>query len=59
MAYLAFLTVTAVALYYFKWPILMIAAIVGFVWCWSLFCRRFPRTAWFFYGFCRGLFGRR
>jgi hypothetical protein len=52
-----FLIVTAIALYYAKGPILVIAAIVGFVVAWSWFCRRYPRTAIFIFGFTRGLLG--
>jgi hypothetical protein len=29
----AFLIVTAIALYYLKWPVLIIAGLVGFFWC--------------------------
>jgi hypothetical protein len=59
----AFLIVTAVALYYAKGPIFLIAAIVGFVngWLWLSF--RFPRVMFFVnsfvLGFIRGLTGRR
>ena len=42
--YLAFLIVTAILLYYAKWPILIIAGIVGLVKGWSWLERRFPRT---------------
>jgi len=40
----AFLIVTAIALYYAKWPILIIAAIIGIVRGWTWLTYRFPRT---------------
>jgi hypothetical protein len=42
--YFAFLIVTAVALYYLKWPVLLIAALAGFFIGLNWLCRRFPRT---------------
>ena len=56
---LIWLLITAVLYHYARGPILVVAFIVAFVWCWLAFARRFPRTAWFVFGFCRGLFGRR
>ena len=59
--YFAFLIVTAVALYYAKGPILVIAAIVGICKAWLYLCHRFPRTMRvvnrFVAGFIRGLSG--
>jgi hypothetical protein len=57
--YFVWLIVTAVALYYLKWPVLLIAALVGFVNVWLWLCHRFPRTMWFVSGFLRGLMGGR
>lgn len=54
-----FLIVTAVALYYAKWPILIIAAVVGLFRLWLWFAVRYPLAAWFIIGFIRGLLGRR
>jgi hypothetical protein len=59
------LIVTAIALYFAKWPILILAAIVGLfkMWLWLWLCRRYPRTMYyvaaFLSGFVRGLLGRR
>jgi hypothetical protein len=47
----AFLIGTAVVMYYAKWPILVIAAIVGFVCGWLWLCERNPKTMWFVFGF--------
>ena len=55
----AFLIVTAVALYFLKWPILIGAALVGFFASYSWLCRRFPRTMFVIGGFIRGLLSRR
>ena len=44
------------ALYYFKGPVLLIAAIVVF-WLWL--CRRYPRTMWFVTIFLTALLGKR
>lgn len=56
---LAWLIVTAVALYYAKWPILILAAFVLVVrgWVWLAF--RYPLTMHFIAAFIRGLLGRR
>jgi len=51
--------VTAIAMAYAKLPILLVAAIVGFVLAWVTFCRRFPMTAIFLFGFLGGLLGGR
>ena len=45
MRKLALLVVTAILIYYAKGPILVIAAIIGFVAVSLTFCRRFARTA--------------
>jgi hypothetical protein len=54
----AFVIVTAIALYYLKWPLLILAAI----WLLIRLCRRHPMLAWFTLAFIRGLlsglFGR-
>jgi hypothetical protein len=59
----AFLIVTAIAYYYLKWPILIIAAIDGFVNGWIWLSYRFPKTMWFvsafLSGFLRGMMGGR
>ncbi len=54
----AFLIVTAVVMYYAKWPILIIAAIVGIIQVWALLARRYPKTMWFLLGVFRGLMRR-
>lgn len=55
----AWLFVTAILLYYAKWPILIVAALVG----WVQLCRGYPLltilTAGFLRGVIRGLFSRR
>ena len=55
----AFLLIAAVLWYFLGRLILFIAAFVLLIRGWLRVCRRFPRTALFFYGFARGLFGRR
>lgn len=55
----AFLIVMAVALYYAKWPILIIAGFILFVRGVAWFGWRFPKTTCFLIGFSRGLMGRR
>ena len=57
--YFAFLIVTAVALYFFKWPILILAALIFFCIGWVKLAQRYPLTMMFVLGFLRGLFGRR
>jgi hypothetical protein len=59
MPYIVFLVVTATALYFAKWPILVIAALVLLCNGWLWFDSRYPRTPWFLIGFMRGLMGRR
>ncbi len=57
----ALLIITAVAIHYL-WPFRHLIILIGIgivalnAWLWL--CRRFPRTAWFLYGFARGLGGR-
>jgi hypothetical protein len=53
------LLLTAIALYYLKWPILVIAALVGLVNAWLWFCHRYPRTMFILTAFLRGLLRRR
>jgi hypothetical protein len=53
------LIVTAMALHYLKWPILIIAAIVGFVRGWLWLCGRFPKTMWVVGVLLSGLLRRR
>lgn len=55
----AWLAITAIAYYFAGKLILVIAAFIFFIQGWLWFCRRFPRTAWFVYGFIGGLTGRR
>ena len=55
----AFIIITAVALYYLKWPILIVAAITLFGISAAWMGRRFPLTTIFIIGFLRGLFGSR
>ena len=57
--YFAFLLVVAVALYYAKWPILIIAALVGFFRGLFWLCHRFPRTMFVIMAIVRGLMGKR
>ena len=61
--YFAFLIVMAVALYFFKWPILILAASSSsscfFCIGWVKLAQRYPLTMMFVLGFLRGLFGRR
>jgi hypothetical protein len=57
--YFLFLVATAGAMYYFKWPILLIAAIVGLCQVLLFLCHRYPRTMWFMLGFLRALLGGR
>jgi len=40
----AFLIVTAIVLYYAKWPVLIIAAPIGFFRGLDWLCERYPRT---------------
>jgi hypothetical protein len=55
----AFVLVTAIALYYLKWPILIVAAIIMLIKGWLSLCYRYPRTMFFITAFLRGLFSRR
>jgi len=55
----AFLIVTAVALYFAKWPILLIAALVGFFRGLFWLCERYPRTMLVIAALVRGLMGGR
>ena len=59
MIYFGFLILTAVLLYYAKFQILIIAALVGFFAGWFWLCQRFPRTMIVLTGFLRGLLSRR
>ena len=51
----AFLFATAILIYYAKWPILILAALILLLRAWLSFARRFPRTAIFIFAFLRGL----
>jgi hypothetical protein len=55
----AFLIVTAVVMYYAKWPILVIAALVGFFRGLFWLCDRYPRTMFVILAFVKGLMGGR
>jgi hypothetical protein len=55
----AFLVATAVALYFLKWPILVVAVLAFFFVGLSWLCRRWPRTMLVVLGFLSGLLGRR
>ena len=59
MIYFGFLILTAVLLYYAKFQILIIAALVGFFAGYFWLCRRFPRTMLVIGGFISGLLSRR
>jgi hypothetical protein len=52
------LILTAIALYFFKWPILVIAAIVVFFRALFWLTERFPRTMLVVLVIIRGLLGR-
>ena len=54
-----FLIVTAVALYYAKWPILLIAALIGFFRGLFWLGERYPRTMLVIAALVRGLMGGR
>ncbi len=54
----AWLIATAVVMYFAKWPILLIAAIVGIIRVYALLARRYPKTMWFLLGVIRGLMRR-
>jgi hypothetical protein len=53
------LVATATALYFAKWPILVVAAIVGFCKAWIWLSRRYPRTMYFIAVFIAALIGGR
>jgi uncharacterized membrane protein (UPF0136 family) len=55
----AWLTVTAVALYYAKWPILIITGLIGFFRGRQWLSVRFPRTMFVILAIVRGLMGGR
>jgi hypothetical protein len=57
--YWLWLLLTAVALYYAKGPLLVLAAVVGVLILWVRFALRFPLTAIAVAGFLRGLLGGR
>ncbi len=53
------LIATAVVMYFAKWPILLIAALVGFFRGLFWLCERYPRTMLVLMAFVRGLMGGR
>ena len=55
----AFLIITAVALYFAKWPILLIAALIGFFRGLFWLGERYPRTMFIILAIVRGLMGGR
>jgi hypothetical protein len=52
-----FLIIAALALYYLKWPLLLIAALTGFFAALYWLTSRFPRTMVVIVGFLSGLLG--
>jgi hypothetical protein len=56
--YFAWLIVTAIVMYYAKWPILVIAALVGFFRGQYWLCNRYPRTMFVILTIVRGMMGR-
>jgi hypothetical protein len=55
----AWLIVTAIVMYYAKWPILVIAALIGIFRGLLWLCERYPRTMLVIMAFVRGLMGGR
>jgi hypothetical protein len=55
----AFLIVTAIVLYYAKWPVLIIAALIGFFRGLFWQCERYPRTMLVILAIVRGMIGGR
>jgi hypothetical protein len=55
----AWLIVTAIVMYYAKWPILLILALVGFYRGLFWLCERYPRTMLVIAALVRGLMGGR
>jgi MFS superfamily sulfate permease-like transporter len=57
--YFLWLILTAVALYYAKWPLLILAALVLFFRGYWWLCERYPRTMFTITVFLNALFGGR
>ena len=55
----AFLIVTAIVLYYAKWPVLIIAALIGFFRGLFWQCEHYPRTMLVILAIVRGMIGGR
>jgi hypothetical protein len=56
----AVLIITAILIYLkAHYLILIMVAFIILIRCWLWFAYRFPLTAWFIFGFIRGLLGRR
>lgn len=59
-SHFAFLIVTAIVMYYAKWPILFVAGMIGFFRGLFWLCERYPRTMLVIAALVRGLMsGRR